>query len=242
VPEDDAPFSIELCGGTHVTNTSQIRLFKIVSESGVSAGVRRIEALTNSGALDYLNKNFRELQEAKQSTSLTENWSQFLENTTSPLTQWIEDKKQVIKNLEKEIKQLQLEKVDIDALIKTAINFSKDAKITGKLVFTDVPIEDRDVLAQINDKINDQLRSKLASPSVVVIVGQGTNSHPLIVSVSKDLNPGLSAGEILKQIAGAMGGKGGGRPDFAQGAAPQREKLGEAKKAVFTLLGISAHN
>jgi alanyl-tRNA synthetase len=228
-------FSTELCGGTHVTNTSHIRLFKIVSESGVSAGVRRIEALTGSGAFDYLNKNCKELQEAKFNTGLNENWNQFLENTSSPLNQWIEDKKQLIKNLEKEIKQLQSQKVDINALAKDATSFNKDAKTSGKLVFADVPVEDRDVLAQIND----QIKNKLGSHSVVVVIGQGTSSHPVIVSVSKDLNPALSAGEILKQVAGAMGGKGGGRPDFAQGAAPQREKLAEAKTAIYTHLGIN---
>jgi alanyl-tRNA synthetase len=227
-------YSIELCGGTHVTNTSHIRLFKIVSENGVSAGVRRIEALTGPVAFEFLNKFYKEMQEAKHQSGLQDNWSQFLENTSSPLTQWIEDKKQLIKNLEKEIRQLQSEKVDVDVLVKEARSFSKDPNTSGKLVFADVPVEDRNVLAQIND----QIKNKLGAQSVVVIVGQGAESHPLIVSVSKDLNPALSAGDILKQLAGAMGGKGGGRPDFAQGAAPQREKLTEAKKVIFTHLGI----
>jgi alanyl-tRNA synthetase len=233
-------YSTELCGGTHVTNTSQIRLFKIVSESGVSSGVRRIEALTGSGAFEYLNKHLKELQEAKLNIGLNENWGQFLENSSSPVVQWIEDKKQTIKNLEKDIRQLQSQKVDVDLLAKQAVEFTKDEKIKGKIVFADIPIEDRDVLAQIND----QIKNKLGATSVVIVVGQASNSdtgtaHPLIVSVSKDLNPALSAGDILKQVAGVMGGKGGGRPDFAQGAAPQREKLTEAKKVIFAFLKIN---
>jgi alanyl-tRNA synthetase len=229
-------FSTELCGGTHASNSAQIRVFKLVSEAGVSAGVRRIEGLTGVGALEFLNKHFQQLQTAKQATGLQESWNQFLESTQSPLTHWIEDKKQVIKNLEKEIRQLQAQKVDVDALIKTALSFNKDTKINGKLIFADVPIEDRDVLAQIND----QIKNKLGAQSIVVVVGQSeSGAHPLIVSVSKDLNPTLSAGQILKDLAAAMGGKGGGRPDFAQGAAPQRDKLNEAKNSLFALLGIT---
>ena len=70
-----------------------------------------------------------------------------------------------------------------------------------------------------------------------VVVGQGSGSHPVIVSVTKNLNPEISAGNILKEVAAAMGGKGGGRPDFAQGAAPDRTKIKEAFAKASSLLG-----
>jgi alanyl-tRNA synthetase len=94
----------------------------------------------------------------------------------------------------------------------------------------DLEIDDRDLLSQIAD----QLKNKVGS-GVVVVVGKAADkdsSHPIIVSVTKDLNPQKQAGLILKEVAGLMGGKGGGRPDFAQGAAPDRSQLTAAFDAL----------
>lgn len=226
-------YSTELCGGTHVQNTAQIRLFKIVSEYGVSAGVRRIEALTGEGALNFFNKHLQEATAARVAIGVQENWMTFLENSNAPLSQWIEDKKSQIKNLEKEIKQLHSAKIDINELLKSAVEFKHNDATTGKLLVADVQIDDRDVLSQISD----QLKDKMGAKSVVVVVGHGDPSHPLIVSVSRDLTQAIKAGDVLKTIATAMGGKGGGRPDFAQGAAPNRDKLNEATKALKEMLG-----
>ncbi|GIL16676.1 MAG: alanine--tRNA ligase [Oligoflexia bacterium] len=223
--------STELCGGTHVSNTAQIRMFKIVSESGVSAGVRRIEALTGDLALQYLMKNALENQKARSNAGLIENWSTYLESKTD-MSDWIEGKKTEIKNLEKEIKKLQGGQVNVDSILQSAKNFfSKSGE--AKFVCAGVDIDDRDVLAQLTDQIKNKIQT-----GVVIVVGKGESSHPIIVSVSKDLNPEITAGFILKEFSQVMGGKGGGRPDFAQGAAPDRTKLGDAEKKITEFLGI----
>ena len=224
-------FSTELCGGTHVTNTSQIRLFKIVSESGVSSGVRRIEGLTNDGAFDYLMKHTQENMRARVAAGINESWTSFLENKTE-VAGWIENSKNEIKNLEKEIRKLQGGSVSVESLLSAAKPFSTKVG-AAQLVLADLQVEDREVLAQLTD----QLKNKIGT-GVVVVLGQGSGSFPLIVSVTKNLNPEISAGTLLKELAALMGGKGGGRPDFAQGSVPDRSKSSEAFAKAVSLLGV----
>lgn len=225
-------FSTELCGGTHASNTSQIRLFKIVSETGVSAGVRRIEALTGDMALHYLMNGLRETLEARRSAGLETGWEKLVELKSSPLADFIESKKSEIKNLEKEMKKLQGGQVNVDELAAKAKIF-KTKTGSAKVILADVALDDRDVLAQVTDHLKNKIQS-----GVVIVIGHGEATHPLIVSVSKDLNPEFSAGNLLKEIAQVMGGKGGGRPDFAQGAAPDRSKIQQAFLHAEKLLGI----
>ena len=99
------------------------------------------------------------------------------------------------------------------------------------MVFADLAVEDREVLAQITDQLKNKIQT-----GVVIVVGTGQGSHPIIVSVSKDLTTHYKAGDLLKEVAAIMGGKGGGRPDFAQGAAPDRNQLAKAAELVKTLL------
>lgn len=216
-------FSCELCGGTHVTNTSQIRVFKIVSENGVSSGVRRIEALTGEVAVRYLIAGLNETLEARKTSGLPSASSDILSANGNELSKYIEQKKEEIKTLEKEIKKIQGSKINIDELASQAANFTSRAGVAGKLLTVSLELDDREVLAQVTDHLKNKIQS-----GVVVVVGQGEQSHPIIVSVSKNLSTEHKAGDLLKEIAMVMGGKGGGRPDFAQGAAPQREKLKEA--------------
>ena len=215
-------FSTELCGGTHVSNTSEIRLFKIMSESGVSAGVRRIEAITGDGALKFAFQNIQENKEARELAGL---------QATEKLATWIESKKEEIKKLEKEIKQLQGSKIDVDQLLAKASNFKTKSGAAARMVFADLEVEDRDVLAQISDQLKNKIQS-----GVVIVVGKGQGSHPIIVSVTKDLTSEYKAGDLLKEVATMMGGKGGGRPDFAQGAAPNRNEISAAAEKVRTIL------
>ena len=91
----------------------------------------------------------------------------------------------------------------------------------------DLNIDDRDVLSQISDQLKNKVQR-----GIVVTIGQSESSHPVIISVSKDLNGQFKAGDLLKDFALVLGGKGGGRPDFAQGAVPDRSKLKDAFEAI----------
>lgn len=216
-------FSTELCGGTHVTNTAEIRVFKILSEGGVSAGVRRIEAITGAPAIEFLQKNTKENLNAKKTAGLTAEGS---------IVQWIDSAKNQIKSLEKEIKKVQGASVSVDDLLKSAKPFNAKG-IASQMVCADLEIDDRDVLAQITD----QLKAKISSGVIVVLGKSNEGTHPLIVSVTKNLNPEIKAGDLLKTMAEVMGGKGGGRPDFAQGAVPDRSKGSEAFTKAQMVLG-----
>lgn len=230
-------FSCELCGGTHVTNTSQIRFFKIVSEAGVSAGVRRVEAITGDGAVQYAMKAIQHLDDALAAAGLQKSphYLKHLEITgeTATLANRIESFKEQIKLQEKEMKKLQGGQINIDDLAAKALAFKTKAGKPGKLVFADLALDDRQVLAEVTDHLKNKIQS-----GIVVVVGQGDNSHPIIVSVSKEISAETKAGDLLKEVAGIMGGKGGGRPDFAQGAAPNRAQLPDAFAKVKTILGV----
>ncbi len=227
-------FSTELCGGTHIHNTAQIRVFKIVSESGVSSGVRRIEALAGETACHLLLNGYQDFSEARKTAGLDLSWEKIIEQKFESTAHFIETKKTEIKNLEKEIKKIQGGQINLDELIASAKTFTSAGQ-KAQMIFADLKLDDREVLADIADKLKNKISS-----GVVVIVGQGQDSHPIIISVSKDLNKQISAGTLLKEIAQHMGGKGGGRPDFAQGAAPQRDKLPAAKNWLDSFLsGLS---
>lgn len=222
-------FSTELCGGTHVLNTAFIRFFKIVSEGGVSSGVRRIEAITGDMAQRYAMKNIRENLEARDAAGIQENWQQYLQES-QPVSAWISKAKEEAKALGKQLQSAKSSSIDVDSLAGTA----KKVKVDGKdvsLVFSQVPSEDRAVVSELSDKLRDKL-----APSVIVLVGQGDGTAPLIVNVSKDLVGKVHAGKLLGEVAGAMGGKGGGRPDFAQGAAKDLSKLAAAESAAAKFL------
>ena len=218
-------FSMELCGGTHVSNTAMIRVFKIVSEGGVSAGVRRIEAVTGEKAVDYLLKHTEQSLEVREHLNILEKWNSFLENDKpNGIIDWAHKKQNEIKNLQKEIKGLKGQAVDISTLVKRAHGFTRNG-VDGKLVLADLDLDDRQVLREISD----QLRHKLGS-GVIIVIGRGQKTHPVIVSVSPDLTPSIHAGKLLQEMVAQMGGKGGGRPDSAQGAASDRTQLEKAFK------------
>jgi alanyl-tRNA synthetase len=224
------PFSMELCGGTHVSNTAQIRLFKIVSEGGVSSGVRRIEAITGDMAAQYLQSLARESLQARALTSMNVNWTKYLEPETPKLSTWIEQAQETTRQLAREVQSLKGKNVNLDELAGSATDFTSNG-VTGRFVFGDIPMDDRKVLSDLSDKLQDLLKN-----AVVVLVGQGDGSHPVIVSVSKSLAGKINAGKILNEVATTLGGKGGGRPDFAQGAVPTRNSLAQAKDKALSML------
>ncbi len=216
-------FSSELCGGTHVNNTSQIRAFKIMSESGVSSGVRRIEAITGDAVIELFLKNTDELKTAKNSAGLS---------TDKLLTEWIDSKKEEIKDLQKQIKKIQSGQINVDDLAKNAKSFNTSQGV-AQYVLADLNLDDRDVLAQITDQLKNKIQK-----GIVIVIGSGESTHPVIISVSKDLTTQFQAGTLLKDFAQVLGGKGGGRPDFAQGAVPDRSKVAEANLLIHNKLGI----
>ncbi len=223
-------FSTELCGGTHVENTAMIRAFKIVSDGGVSAGVRRIEALTGDHAIRYMLKNTRENQFARQVVGLQENWSHYLTIQSSSITDWIESTKTTVKNLEREIKSLKGGAIDLEKILETAQGFSS-ASGPAKLVCAHIAVDDREALSQVADKLKDRVQK-----GVILIVGNGDGSFPVVVTVTKDLNPAIAAGKLLGEFAKELGGKGGGRPDFAQGAVPTVQGIDKAFARILAQL------
>ena len=219
------PNSTELCGGTHVSNTAEIRVFKILSETGVSAGVRRIEAATGEYALEFLNKGYRESLIARSSLGLQTSWNQYLTDETE-VASLIQSQQEEIKKLQKEIFQLKGNQVDIDHLISQGKDFQIESE-KGKFVTAQLEMDDRKMLSDITDKLKNKVGS-----GIVVVIGKGESTHPIIVSVSKNLSKKVKAGDVIKETAKVMGGKGGGRPDFAQGAV---EDLSQAPKAFGAL-------
>ncbi|MGZ3773834.1 MAG: alanine--tRNA ligase [Pseudobdellovibrionaceae bacterium] len=230
-------FSCELCGGTHVKNTSQIRLFKVVSEAGVSAGVRRVEAITGDGAVRYAMNSIQHFDDALAAAGLQKSphYLKHLETTgeKATLANRIEGFKDQIKQMEREMKKLQGGQVNVDDLAAKALTFKSKSGASAKLVLADVALDDRQVLAEITDHLKNKIQN-----GVIVVVGQGEESHPIIVSVSKEISGETKAGDLLKEVAAIMGGKGGGRPDFAQGAAPNRGNLSQAFDKVKSIFGV----
>jgi alanyl-tRNA synthetase len=231
-------FSTELCGGTHVTNTAMIRIFKIVSENGVSAGVRRMEAVTGDTAVQYLMKNTDENLRARSAAGFQDSWTQYLNaealGKNSTVTEWIEHSKMTIKTLEREVKSLKGGQVNIESLIEHSKPFTSGGA-KGRLVMAHLDMDDRTLLSEIGDRIKDKIGS-----GVIILVGKGEGKHPIIVSVTKDLIKSLSAGKILSEVAQEMKGKGGGRADFAQGAGEDLSQLGSAFVKAAAMVGAPA--
>jgi alanyl-tRNA synthetase len=190
--------SIELCGGTHVRRTGDIGLFKIVSEGGVASGVRRIEAVTGPGVLNYLYERENKLREA----------AEMLRASPEEVPRKVEQLTQRLKGLEKELDQLRG---------KLAAGGSKDLAAEAQ------EVKGIRVLASRLDGMDakglretlDRLKDKLA-PAAIVLAAVADNKVTLIAGVTKELAGRLHAGELVNQVAAGVGGKGGGRPDMAQ--------------------------
>ena len=210
--------SIELCGGTHASRTGDIGFFKIVSESGLAAGVRRIEAQTGTGAVRFVRALEHELGETGAMIKAKR-------GETPARVQKLLDRN---KELQKEIEQLQRQLVSGNAGDLTA-----DAKKLGDVTIlgTTVDIGDGRALREMAD----QLRDKLA-PAVVLLGANAKGKALLACSVSKDVTDRFHAGNLIKEAASIVGGGGGGRPDFAQAGGKDPSKLGDAVKSVYRLL------
>ncbi len=228
-------YSTELCGGTHVERTSQIGLFKIVSDQGVSAGIRRIEALTSDWALQYVLQHVQEHQLSRAQAGGQESWMQFLGLDQSGgsrfyLPDWIDKTKERLKLLEKEIQTLRGKSIDVDVFIDNADQIKGVQGKMVKMTLVDVLFDDRKLLSDIADKVKSRLKS-----AVVLVVGKSeeNENHPVVVAVTKDLVSIYSAGSIMKKFVQKLEGKGGGRPDFAQGSIHNRKDMDMAYRELL---------
>ena len=211
-------FSRELCGGTHVRATGEIGLVKITAETGIAAGVRRIEAVTGPEAFNIFQG--REKQLAKLAN--------LLKVPAENLDTKIEKLLRLNKDLEKEVSRLtaKLTLNDIDGIINRA-------KMVGdtKVVVSRVVLDSPKTLREMGDKIRDKL-----GRGIVVLGGEYQGKAALLTMVSKNLTDRYKAGNIISEIAGLVGGKGGGRPDMAQAGGPNPDKLNEALEAVYKII------
>ncbi|WP_425318137.1 alanine--tRNA ligase [Pseudomonas nitroreducens] len=211
-------FSVELCGGTHVSRTGDIGLFKITSEGGVASGVRRIEAVTGAAALAYLNGAEEQLKEAAGLVKGSR------DNLLDKLSGLIERNRQ----LEKELEQLKAKAASAagDDLAGSAVDVGGVKVLSSRLD----GLDGKALLALV-----DQLKNKLGS-GVILLGGVFEEKVVLVAGVTQDLTAKLKAGDLMKQAAAAVGGKGGGRPDMAQGGGVDAGKLDEALALAVTFV------
>ncbi|ATO50618.1 alanine--tRNA ligase [Brevibacillus laterosporus] len=213
-------YSIELCGGCHVGNTAEIGLFKILSESGIGAGTRRIEAVTGRGAYQYLNQQLTTLKEVAQAVK-----SPQLHETPTR----VEGVLAQLKETQREAESLRTKLGNIEAGTLT----DQVQEINGvKLLATQVSATDMDNLRGMVD----ELKNKLGSAIIVLGSVEGDKVN-IVAGVTKDLmGQGFHAGKIVKEVATRCGGGGGGRPDMAQAGGKEPAKLGEALSIVASVV------
>ena len=211
-------YSIELCGGTHVARTGDIGLFKIISESGVASGIRRIEAVTGMLAIKKLTSY----------KDIIDNASSLLKTSSDQVLTKIEQLLKQNRVLERELAatKQQILGGDSSDLTERVIQIGKINILIHRLDGLD---------AKSLRTAIDKFKSKLGS-AIVILGSIHEDKVKLAVGVTKDLNNQISAGNLIKSIAEIVGGKGGGRPDFAQAGGPDKEKVDEALKLALKLI------
>lgn len=202
-------FSIELCGGTHIDNIAKIGLFKIESESGIAAGVRRIEAVTGLGAYELVKKMERTLKEIAKTVKSDE----------ANVVERVEKMTETLRENSKEIETLKAKITNYEAgSLNDAAEEINGVKVVIK-TFKDKTAEE---LRQMVDSLKDKLGS------CVVVLASGEDKAVFAVGVTKDLIGKVKAGNLVKEAAQIAGGNGGGRPDFAQAGGKDASKIEEA--------------
>jgi alanyl-tRNA synthetase len=218
--------STELCGGTHARATGDIGLFKIVSEQGISAGVRRIIAVTGDGALGYLRDVEASLAKV----------ASLARATPANLADKVDKLVQHERALEKQIAELERKLATggggsgIDALLGKARDIS-GVKVLG--VRTEVT--DRGALRELAEQLRDKL-----GPSVVLVGSETDGKVQLVLTVAKGLTDRLKAGDLIRPAAQIVGGSGGGRPDMAQAGGTEVARLDEAIESIYLGVGQSS--
>ena len=206
-----APFSIELCGGIHVSNTAEIGLFKIVSESGTGAGVRRIEALTGKSAFLYLEDIQSKFNTIKNHVKVKSD-----EQVVGKVTQLQEEEKSLLKQLEQRNKEITSLKM---GNVEDQVEVINDLKVLA----TEVEVPNAKAIRSTMDDFKSKLQD-----TIIVLASNVDGKVSIIATVPKSLTDQVKAGDIIKNMAPIVGGKGGGRPDMAQGGGTQPENITEA--------------
>lgn len=207
-------FSLELCGGTHVANTSEIGFFKIIGESGVAAGVRRIEALTQKGALDWVNDQQQVLQGMCRSLKID-----------------VPGLPQRLLQLQDNIKSLEAEKKKLQEMVASGGGQDMQSKIrqVGDIEVLATVLEgaDKNLLRTTIDKFKDQ------HPNGIIVLGAEVDGKVKITAgVAKAISKSFPAGKLIQHLTAMAGGRGGGRPDMAEGGIPNVADLETCLAAV----------
>ncbi|PXX91546.1 alanine--tRNA ligase [Marinobacter vulgaris] len=207
-------YSVELCGGTHVARTGDIGLFRITSESGISSGVRRIEAVTGFGALEWVEETEQALREV----------SKLVKGSRESLVEKVQQTLDRNRQLEKEINALQAKLAS-----SAGTDLAGSAVDIGglKVVASEMQGADRKALMETAD----QLKNKLGE-GVVVLASVEDGKVTLVAGVTKSATGRIKAGDLMKHLAAQVDGKGGGRPDMAQGGGNDPSKLADALAGV----------
>lgn len=211
---EEKNFSIELCGGIHVKRTGDIGLFKITSEGGVAAGVRRIEAVTGTKALEVVQKAETDIQTING----------LLKAQKDQTVEKVEAIVETASSLQKQIEQLNQKLASFQA----ADLLDQVKEIAGRqTLITAVQGLDAKSLRNLHDSVKSKLED-----AVIILAGVDGDKVSLIASVAKQYAATLKAGDIIKHLAQELGGKGGGKPDLAQGGAPLNEKFDQVMAAL----------
>ena len=210
--------SLELCGGTHAERTGDIGIFRILGESAVAANVRRIEALTGEAALRY----------DQQRDETLKNAAALLKVSPDQLLHRLKRLLDETKEKEREIESLKgrLFTEKSEDLVQ-GIKKIQGISVVARELEADTPKELREAVDRIKDKIGS---------GIVLLGAKAQDKVMLICAVTKDLTGQFNAGRIIKELSGIVGGKGGGRPDMAQGGGNKPEKLAEALETLYSLL------
>ncbi|MCL2457522.1 MAG: alanine--tRNA ligase [Desulfobulbus sp.] len=211
-------FSKELCGGTHTRMTGDIGLFKIVMETGIAAGVRRIEALTGAAAIHWVQELVR------QGSAISAVISGPLEGAIDKIQGLLKRQKE----LEKQIAALNATMAlsDLDRLLASSVEVDSMPVVVSR-----VPLDSPKTLREIGDKIRDRMPR-----GIIVLGGEFEGKAALLAMVSKDLIGRVKAGDLANRVAMIVGGKGGGRPDMAQAGGTMPDKLDEAIGSVISII------
>ncbi|NLK93751.1 MAG: alanine--tRNA ligase [Clostridiales bacterium] len=212
-------FSKELCGGTHVRNSGEIGLFKIVSESGVASGVRRIEAITGFNAIKYVEDKEKILKDACNSLKCNE--KEIINKITLIGNE--------LKEKEKEITELKSKLTS--GAEEDILNSSKE--IDGiKVISYVLESVDGNALRDLCDKVRDKMQS-----GVVVLISNNDGKVNIVAMATKDtIEKGIHCGRIIKEVATILGGGGGGRPDMAQAGGKKPEFVNDAREKVYEIV------